>query len=498
MFLNLGEEMQITRANLKVAIAVTCVLLAHGSVVAAQPVRNPVVFIHGFAGSQLLDANGDVVFGDARSLVKRFGDVEMSTGEERNPRRQLSPGPLIESVSVFGLFRVEQYSGLISHLTSIGYKLGADLFVFSYDWRQSNFETSRRLHEFVEKTQALKGRKFDLVAHSMGGLVAMIYVSREGQGRVDKLIAMGTPFYGSLNALKTYLDGWGALKNFLAGGRDRVRQVVGTIPALFELMPRYDKCCIVGGPTDNDRKPVDLLQPTTWSSLGWMPSDVLLAKRVEDSLASARSLDELVKKGPPSDVRMFRIAGSRVATAGQVYLASNGTPLVWKEASGDGTVIEQSATAREFSTSFTAIKVHATIFNDDHVKVQLKRILAADELSIEKYGAQAPSVQFSTGADLPVVMRQVSLDLGDTIRAVGDSAVVSVKILDEDGQAIGGVAVIAQILRDGIELQQFRLAQQGDRYTESFKLSEVGSYKVVVRIPGVGPLEDYIVVVEGQ
>ncbi len=48
-------------------------------------------------------------------------------------------------------------------------------FVFPYDWRRDNVETARIL---VQKLEALKRKtgekdiKFDIVAHSMGGLIA--------------------------------------------------------------------------------------------------------------------------------------------------------------------------------------------------------------------------------------------------------------------------------------------------------------------------------------
>ncbi|MGB0717444.1 MAG: esterase/lipase family protein, partial [Phycisphaerae bacterium] len=62
-------------------------------------------------------------------------------------------------------------------------------FQFDYDWRRNNVENARRLHEFILDKKAyiqdeLKKRydienadfKFDLVAHSMGGLIARYYI----------------------------------------------------------------------------------------------------------------------------------------------------------------------------------------------------------------------------------------------------------------------------------------------------------------------------------
>jgi pimeloyl-ACP methyl ester carboxylesterase len=73
-----------------------------------------------------------------------------------------------------------------------------------YDWRQSNFDTARELDRFVKSQPALSGAKFDVVAHSMGGIVTNIWALDEGgASRLHKDIYMGTPFQGSMNAFDT-------------------------------------------------------------------------------------------------------------------------------------------------------------------------------------------------------------------------------------------------------------------------------------------------------
>ncbi len=58
-------------------------------------------------------------------------------------------------------------------------------------------DLAAQLRDFVDKK--LPGRRFDLVAHSMGGLVSRYYVQRlGGDARVRQLITMATPNHGTL------------------------------------------------------------------------------------------------------------------------------------------------------------------------------------------------------------------------------------------------------------------------------------------------------------
>lgn len=96
------------------------------------------------------------------------------------------------------------YDDLIATLEANGYVKGVDLFTLPYDWRQSNVETAHLLRDKINEIQAIcKCAKVDVVAHSMGGLVARQYIqSGEYEGDVDQLIFLGTPHLG---APKAYL-----------------------------------------------------------------------------------------------------------------------------------------------------------------------------------------------------------------------------------------------------------------------------------------------------
>lgn len=69
-----------------------------------------------------------------------------------------------------------------------------DIYVFSYDWRQSNTISAVELKNFID---SLNVNKVDIVAHSMGGLVTSKYYVSYGGDKLDKVITCGTPYEGS-------------------------------------------------------------------------------------------------------------------------------------------------------------------------------------------------------------------------------------------------------------------------------------------------------------
>jgi len=76
----------------------------------------------------------------------------------------------------------EAYQGTIDFFTSNGYTLDQDLFLFPYDWRMDVSSTNSLLDEKIESIKQETGsEKVDIVAHSMGGLVARNYIAEIGE-----------------------------------------------------------------------------------------------------------------------------------------------------------------------------------------------------------------------------------------------------------------------------------------------------------------------------
>lgn len=108
------------------------------------------------------------------------------------------------------------YDDLIATLVANGYVEGETLFTFPYEWRDSNVQTAVLLKEKIStaKTDCQTAKdsssipktlgevdcnKVDIIAHSMGGLVARQYIEYGGyQNDIDQLIFLGTPHKGSV------------------------------------------------------------------------------------------------------------------------------------------------------------------------------------------------------------------------------------------------------------------------------------------------------------
>lgn len=370
-----------TMTTLIIGLAVMLSLFAALHDAAAQPQR-PLVFVPGILGSRLVDDSGSVMWGDRNSYLN-FPKLEITPS---GPIAALhSDGRLIESINVLGPFwTIHQYDTLLHYLHSIGYVDNETLFVFAYDWRLSNFDTAKQLKNFVDdpKRRPLHDGQFDLLSHSMGGIVSKLWMLKEGgSAHVHKAIYMGTPFQGSMNVFETLSDGWGDFTNFIAGGLPTVRRVALSFPALYELLPTYDKCCRLGSP--EKYTPLDVLDVATWRNRDWLPSEYRAdgprGAAFERGLSQAKRIEELMRQ-PIANVTQLLMAGDYFDTGLYLYVPADRQS--WRDwnfrrSKGDGTVPVWSA-ANNFSSiegTEPSFQQHATIFADHYLQNKLAREL---------------------------------------------------------------------------------------------------------------------------
>lgn len=102
------------------------------------------------------------------------------------------------------------YDNLIDTLLANGYQNNVTLFAFPYQWRDSNIDTAVLLKQKIDEVKAACAcSKIDIVAHSMGGLVAREYI--EGvhyDNDVRRLVFIGTPQLGAPEDYLTWEGGF--------------------------------------------------------------------------------------------------------------------------------------------------------------------------------------------------------------------------------------------------------------------------------------------------
>ena len=296
----------------------------------------------------------------------------------------LRPCGLITKIEILGpLYSVKAYDKLIGFLNEKGYVEGQNLFIFDYDWRLSNYKTAAALKQFID-SNIPEDQQFNIVAHSMGGIIASIYFARfDGTNRVREVIYLGTPFLGSMNTFGTLKDGWGAIENVLAGGKDTIRRVVLSFPSLLELLPRYSQCCYVREP-NNTKTDLDVFDAAIWKRHGWLPSALDSGANFEmfkTNLETAKTLTTILSQAPAQPLRVT-FSGDAIST--RTFLGMRRENLrssgwFFSEGRGDGTVSVWSAARNQtfdnLEGTLQSFAQHSTLFDDKWVLNILEREL---------------------------------------------------------------------------------------------------------------------------
>lgn len=256
---------------------------------------NPVIIIPGISGTELVDASGKTVwFSLKRGKTDDLRLPIQSPILARN-RDGLRPGDVIRAVDLKLLPDIEVYQSLIDALTAKGYteakwddpKASNVFYVFPYDWRRDNVESAQLLMRrmaAVRRAVHSPKLKFDILAHSMGGLIARyaaMYGSADlppegvtprptwsGAAYMNKLMMFGVPNEGSFSAFESLLKGAPIIADRKLPLVDDLRpEDIFSSPAAFQLLPHPS----VARFFDEDLKPVevDLYDAKTWVKYGW-------------------------------------------------------------------------------------------------------------------------------------------------------------------------------------------------------------------------------------
>ncbi|MDD4902159.1 MAG: hypothetical protein PHE24_03405 [Patescibacteria group bacterium] len=337
--------------------------------------RNPVIIVPGIMGSYLVEAStGNQVW---------LNLVGYTLSGEDGDLRKLEMFPLggsVESLVVDNaiekVLTEDFYSGLIQELKNNGYKEGTDLFVFPYDWRYSidclagaaecpdqgvgNLDTA--IGRVLTSTGS---KKVDIIAHSMGGLIAKAYIKKFGSSTIDKLITIATPNLGSPRASKGLLYGdnmdIGAFGVYILN-EATMKEISQNIPSIYQLLPSQEYLNLSGSyiadiyDADNNGVKGNLNYTDTSNFL-------INTGRNGYLLANATALHNKIDNLQVKD--SFSISGCRKPTIDKIFILnkerSGGYEYALRYTSGDGTVPLISA------DNFGSQKYYA--YQADHGKI---------------------------------------------------------------------------------------------------------------------------------
>jgi len=383
------------------------------------PDRNPIIAIPGILGSKLRDpASGELAWGafegGAADPARPAGARLIALPIDERPtladlRDELLPSGVLEKlrVQLAGIpIDIQAYAGILATLGAGGYRdealglagevdYGKDHFTcfqFDYDWRRDNVENAKRLHAFIEEKRAYVQReyakrygilnadvKFDIAAHSMGGLLTRYYLmygaqdlpangdlpalTWEGAKRVARVILIGPPNAGAAEALVQLVDGRkiGPTLPYYSPA------VLGTFPSIYQLLPRSRHAPALWD-GDLSQPIVDLLDPKIWVLNNWGLADPAQADALATLLPSvpdatqrraialafqhralerARAFQAALDRRDataPADLDLLLVAGDAAPTAAQLSVSrANGRVSVLRRAPGDETVLRSSA-----------------------------------------------------------------------------------------------------------------------------------------------------------
>lgn len=350
-----------------------------------ETLRSAIILVPGYYGSRLVRvSDGALIWLSVRQAL--FGNVPLTLpipGVGFHDAVPLQPDGMLDDVPVVPLlYSVDGYGSMRTALQRSG--KGRTIIVpFAYDWRDDLMVSVRQLAAVIEDLRRTGTTDIQLVAHSMGGLVAAYYLrygtqdpeqaveTWEGAGSISGVALVGVPFKGTMIAFRNSQYG-------VTIGLNRTLlqpTAVASFPATYHLLPVMDTDVLL---TPASTYKTDAIRNGShWTAYRWgllkaasLPSDVAARREAYTLEWLARSkrfsalLHRPVTLHGPLSVSMLSITGR-----GHLTLATgiwdqrhpaDAPSLIFDERTltkalpqvdptilykdGDGTVITESAT----------------------------------------------------------------------------------------------------------------------------------------------------------
>lgn len=446
--------------------------------------RNPVILIPGITGTYLLkdNDNHDEVWPNLTQMLLPGDDsflnyLALETDGTENPDR-----PVLLDDIIRGAVGVHVFASLIDELTANGYTENTDLFTFPYDWRKSSAENATLLENKIEEVLSKTGAgKVDLVAHSMGGLIAKKYIADNSGDKIDKLIFLGTPHLGAPKAFKVlmYGDNMGFniffhLVNILKPSTAKV--ISQNMPAVYELLPS-EKYVL-----NNGNYVINTVDKNNPINLDYGETKNLMIEKGRNSLMFpfAENLHENIDNLDLLTVNTYNFIGCGTKTIGQITTKRKRSWthlwLTWEDdydlkyVNGDSVVPLVSADGIFTNNKyFVKNTVHGSLPSGDGAKEDVMAILKGDTLPTS-----------------PSILTDVS-NCNISGKVVSTHSPVTLDIYDEQGNHTGPNADgdiednIPGAQYDVIEGENFVFLPDGLNYKIVTNATDIGGYNFQIK-----------------
>ncbi|MCI0391326.1 MAG: hypothetical protein MOB07_21505 [Acidobacteria bacterium] len=359
--------------------------------VAKQKGKPPIIIIPGITGSELINQRtGEKLWPELFPKDREALALPITSTTISENRDDVVASRVIESAQLLKFIpEIGVYGALFKALENQGGYRRGDIdapsldgdhdayYLFAYDWRRDNVESARKLAAKIEEIKRRTNKpdlRFDIIAHSMGGLIARyfaMYGERDvlgderpqpdwrGAKSIGCLALIGTPNAGSMDALRSLIYGYSiteADKPRINLFRSLGRATIFTTSSVYQLLPRKETARFYDSKLDPIK--LDLYNAQTWKRYQWSAAfDPEIKKR--EMKASIKKLGEVEGRSeaekrmtdranylqaalkraadfqaaldadaaPPETLRLHLVGGDCEATlAGALIVDANGEP----------------------------------------------------------------------------------------------------------------------------------------------------------------------------
>jgi pimeloyl-ACP methyl ester carboxylesterase len=225
--------------------------------------------------------------------------------------------------------------------------------LYDYDWRLGVDELGKALADRLRSDSA---KHVVIVAHSMGGLVSRAALTQPGTDKVERLVLLGTPNFGSFAPLQALRGTYSVVRKIASlTGKGTPESLAGeifnTFPSLYHMLPNAEchDCA-------------DLFNPGQWPRSGPRPRINLL-----------RAARDIQRKLAKADKRTSTIVGIGQETVTAVVKRREDFVYTVTRR-GDGTVPAVSAALPGARNYFTPV-AHSDLTRDPNVAAAVADLL---------------------------------------------------------------------------------------------------------------------------